>query len=240
MTAQRTYAPVTQVLVDEKTQDELGQDGLSLAGARMWLGDCQSCNRPLSPDDPPSLVAATFGPWVEMSLHHPDCRHPQWCDRFIIEVENTSTYVFMPFTLPMPEVAPWPIPHLLINPTVERVRLVRTGRDAAAPWQVRRPIESGFRSTSETTVGQPHPDAEVYVRRAAPSSIEVLVGGVDRWRCDLDESSMGLIDTAGGMLILAGNSISPSYLDDPEFMNAYLKAAASNDLLDAAWAPLVT
>lgn len=237
-----SYPPVAAALADDQTRSRLGTAGTNLALSHMWLGDCQSCGRRLPADEPPALIAADYGPFVELSLHHPSCRDAAWCDRFIIESEGTNSYLYRPIDLTRSTISPHPQVALLLNPTIERVRLTRDSGDPASPWRLDRPIEPGFGPLNKVTPHAPGDDGPpAVVRRSAthPTVVDVWVRDHKYWACDLGVSGMTQTRRMGGLVLVLSNAISPDALDDLDAIYQFMARAWREDIADAAWAPLV-
>lgn len=236
------YPPVAHALAGDQTRNRLGTAGMSLALRHLWLGDCQTCGRRLPADEPPALVAADYGPFVELSLHHRACRDAAWCDRFIIESEGTSSYLYRPIDLIRSTISPYPQAALLLNPTVERVRLTRDSGDPASPWRLDRPIQPGFGPLSQVNPHAPGDDVpRAVVRRSAthPTVVDVWVRDHKYWECDLGVSGMTQARQMGGLVLVLSNAISPHVLDGLDAIYEFMDRAWREDIADAAWAPLV-
>lgn len=246
MTTAPTYPPLTAVLADENTRHKLGRDGLLLAAAHMWMGDCQTCGKPLFPADPPVLVASVYTAYVEMSLHHQSCRHPSWCDSIIVEFQGTKSYVYRPLMVNLPNIKAWPVEALLVNPSVERVRLVRDNdandsNDSSPRWRLYRPIEKGFICLDKSVSLPENNPAGIHVREAdGEDCVEVTVRGTLSWECEIGLIGMRKIRTSGGVLVLVSNLINPGSLNDYQSIESFLQYALQHTLLDAAWAPLAS
>lgn len=233
----RPYLRPQQVLVDDRTHSELGPDGVAMALAHLWLGDCQTCNRPLGAE-PPSLIVADYGAHVEGSLHHGHCRSPAWNDRIILEVEGTASFLYRPFTTlhRQPDGTAAQIAAVLVNPAVERVMLARDG----GVWRLRRHTDFGFARFDRTAPLRRHPDAVARSFGHGTGShhdvLDVYLGGERQWRFALGRDAMSAVREHRGLMILASQAVDPDACRDAEHMSDHLRDLVGRDVLDAVWA----
>lgn len=236
-------APVTRVLADDRTRRELGASGLRLVTSHIWLGDCQSCGRALAPAEVPSLVAADYRGYVEFSLHHLSCRTPAWCERFIVDFRATNSYSYKTVVAMLPHFPDAPRMVLLVNPSVERVRLTRDADGPPGRWRTLRPIVEGFRPIEQLAArasgGELYgPKATALIDDSPQASVEVTVKDTASWVCSLNEHGVEIVRSTGGVVVLVSNLVSPSVLVELDAIDRFLRGALAGDLVDAAWVPL--
>lgn len=127
---------VEKVLISERSTSELGDEGLRDLLACLWPVDCQTCGRFLG-QEPPALCVDDSMAFATASLHHPDCRAPQWNDSGMITSSGIEAITWTAGTLVFGLVRegkaePWPM--MVINPGLENVVLER---DKDGDWRVR-------------------------------------------------------------------------------------------------------
>lgn len=71
--------PLTGLVIDPRTVDELSPQVVDELRTQMHPGDCQTCNGPLSGEDP-SLVVDSSGTSAQVTLHHPRCQPSAYRD----------------------------------------------------------------------------------------------------------------------------------------------------------------
>jgi len=75
---------VTEVMVNEKVHQKLGEEGLRDLTACLWAVDCQTCGGFLG-NDPPVLCVDDMMVYAVATIHHQRCRIPNWNDSGAIQ-----------------------------------------------------------------------------------------------------------------------------------------------------------
>lgn len=232
------FPRAVEVIADARTLDQLGQRGAAFVTGHLWVGDCQTCGRALG-ERTPSLVAQDYGPYVEFSLNHLDCRGPQWADRVLFDFGHTMTYLYRPITIPLPDTRAAtmrPVATVLMNPGIERVRMTREPRGT---WTLYRRRHDGFLPMQGAPYLYDNRHARVTARPRTEGSdqttVEVVLGGEVEWTFGLGTIAMRRMAECGGMLLVLSSAINPASLDNLDDITLTLRDITANDTADALW-----
>jgi hypothetical protein len=207
---------VTEVVVSEVIRQKLGDDGLSDLAACLWAVDCQTCGRLLG-DDPPVLCVDDLTVFAVASLHHQQCRTPEWNDSMVIRAGSgdylsfVARMVLLPLASEDGEEELWPM--LVVNPGLECVPLERA-RDGK--WRAgANPEFAGaglVRPGPELRLGEP---VEGAVARVMDSSVTVVlqVPPFAVYEAPADERILDCARARGGVLIGVTQKLHPGNFD---------------------------
>jgi hypothetical protein len=121
------------ILISADTRARLGGAEIAEVMASLWPVDCQSCGLPLGAAAT-VLAVDQAGPAAWASLHHRRCREPGWEDPPVIDLTaGNQTYrsrlVLTPgCDLDLPAPPGQILPVMIVNPSLECVRLRQAGR----------------------------------------------------------------------------------------------------------------
>ena len=124
------YVALARLRADPFTRSELSRQGLEELSQNLWSGRCQTCGRELG-EDAPTVVLVEDGDAVDGSLHHGACQRPRWI-RSGGGLDLSAGYLTVASSMTMAPFGdagrdPFRLV-LLINPALERIRLLRTTR----------------------------------------------------------------------------------------------------------------
>ena len=116
-----------------ETRARLGRIGLEAVSRNLWAADCQTCGSPLGLDSP-SLIVLDYLVAVDASLHHPECRQPEWSQTAVVSSQPLLTFTTRMMLIPsMMGGRRVDRPTFLVNPSLESVTL---WRDSSGGYRV--------------------------------------------------------------------------------------------------------
>ena len=213
---------VEELVVDETLESMLGRNGLGEVADALWAEDCQTrgCGRPLG-SAPPSLCVDVLGDdRIVASLHHQGCRDPGWkvWPPSIIPFYAGMTHVWT-LGLVSAQVTGRRvlIPVLVINPSLEQVRL---RQEAGGRWCVAFPpefVQAGLCTAADgggIIVGRPVAGAGVQFRGAAMASLVLGSYPDPRFELEMDQDQLAAIRRLNGVLVVVSHVVHPGLLRD--------------------------
>jgi len=177
------------MLLSPDVQDKLGREGLAELAASLWPVDCQTCGRPLG-SAPPALCVDDIGPFARASLHHQQCRAPEWNEGVITGsggafVTYRTRLVMLPLSSGTGHDS---LPTMLVNPSLESVFL----HPVDGTWRPQLPLEF-----AQAGMVPPGPQLRLYqpirgvTARLTNDAITVTMpppAATDVYECELAES----------------------------------------------------
>jgi hypothetical protein len=202
-----------QMLLSPDIQDKLGRDGLAELAASLWPVDCQTCGRPLGPA-PPALCVDDFGVFAGASLHHKQCRTPEWNQGVITGpggafVSHRSRLVMLPLSGGTSQDN---LPTMLVNPSLESVFI----HPADGTWRPQLPLEF-----AQAGMVPPGPQLRLFqpiagvTARLTTNAITVTMPPPaisDVYECELTESDTSFyreVSSKRGIMLAATNAADP-------------------------------
>lgn len=197
---------VPEFLTDQRTRDTLGEDGLTALADSLYLGDCQTCNSPLS-GEPPSLLVDAMEGGIVASLHHLRCRRPCRNDSgLVVTVTDTASWYAVAVSWPNPGSRSGIAAALLVNPSLERVTMTKLDDT----WV----IDPGARVPGLT---RPDPDGITatplpwLTARVSADSVAVSVGLAGQvYHSGPTEEIREAVRRNGGLLLVLTHALDPT------------------------------
>lgn len=227
---------IPEFLTDQRTRDTLGEDGLTALADSLYLGDCQTCNSPLSSESPSLWVDAMNG-GIVASLHHLRCRPACWNDSgLIVTVTDTASWRAVAVSWPNPGSRSGTVAALLVNPSLEQVTMTKL--DSA--WV----IDPGARVPG---LARPDPDRITATQlprvtaRLSADSVVVSVGLAGQvYRSGSTEEIREAMRRNGGLLLVLTHALDPAVGVTEENLPRLLPWLLSPDRAMTGWAALRT
>lgn len=224
---------VTELLVNEKVREKLGEDGLRDVTACLWAVDCQTCGGFLG-TDPPVLCVDDMMVFAVASLHHQRCRIPDWNDSGMLQgvsadhLSFITRMVSLPFLSEDGREVQWPM--MLVNPGLESVSLKP---DASGQWRMHADAELA-------TAGLVHPSSgfalgvpiEGVIARIMNESIAVTleVAPFSSYEAPADSQTLECARARGGVLLGVTHALHPG-----DFTKEDLQGALADPRTLAGW-----
>lgn len=244
---------VAKVRLNAQIARNLGQATINEMCRRLYALDCQVCGRRLGPDRPGVSVDA-FGTEERPAegttawLHHMGCKRPGWHDCASVEdvtmprhqYLSSRTFSMVLSHSPFPDVVD-PVPIVMVNPSMEAVRLCRTG---SARWRV--DTEGIFRESfamARGSVGSLLPVVKSGVlerTRMRPDngvSFRLRVGG-QAWPVSAPRRVAEVILAQRGAAVLVTAAMDPHSVQGDGFSAHDLVAFIASGECAMGWTPL--
>lgn len=224
---------VEAMMVDDKTREILGREGLEELALSMWAVDCQTCGGYLGEETPVLYVDDSYQ-WAHATLHHQSCRTPAWNDTSVHWNSPGDHISFITVLLMLPVTDGRDkhlVPMMLINPGLEHVILERDEKES---WHVRPP--AFFRAaglcplgSGGTSIGKPIEGVTAFISSA---SIAVVFSDMlqTTYEAPADEEFVSAARGSGGLLVGVTHALHPGEIT----RDTLLGAMASGKIL-AGW-----
>lgn len=228
---------VGEVLISREIKDHLGDSGVTEVTGWLWAVDCQTCGRPLD-SDPPALCVDDMVAFAAASLHHEECRPPEWGQGPFVGLGNADHVTHRTRLVMLPvsgENSPAAIPVMLVNPSMELVILAQVdGR-----WHPQ--FNAAFTGVGMVPPGpqlrlyHPLPDAAAKLTRTGVTAGMPPASPTGSYECNIAEGEpfRGAIADEGGLLLAITHAVDPFAGDFARQFAAALQAG----LMLFGWIP---
>ncbi|GAA2098485.1 hypothetical protein [Actinomadura alba] len=216
---------LTEVLIDQATRDNLGEQLAEVAGS-LWAHHCQTCGKPLG-DVPPALLVNDIGRFAFAALHHPTCKQARWNNRDVIWFNWHAFSTWTAFTSVMPfrygdKIEQWPM--FLLNPSLEAIALKRD--DERRTWHPR--FDTRFFTAGMAPPGGrfsrhiPLPGVKAVLSHDS-ITVRVQADFVDEYQIEAHLDVLERADDLQGVYFVVTHALNPARFTVEEFL-AMMKA----------------
>ena len=230
---------VDRMLISPAVRDKLGDRGVTEVGSWLWAVDCQTCGRPLG-SRPPALCVDDMIAFAAASLHHEECRAPQWGQGPFTGLGGSDRVTHRSRLIMLPtggEGSSRAIPVMVVNPTMELVMLGQ----ADGRWRPQ--YHATFTAAAMVPPGpqlhiyRPLPGTSARLTRTAVTVTMPPPAATDHYECGLgqgDEPIHRAIAGEGGVLLAVTHAVDPHAGD---FARQFAAALRGGRML-CGWIPL--
>ena len=225
---------VSELAINDKIRDMLGETGLRDLSMSLWAVDCQTCGGFLG-EEVPALCVDDYTIFAHATLHHQSCRAPQWNDSGGIIAPSGDHISYLTRMLMLPFVVDGrkqTRTAMLINPGLEAVILEP---DENQQWRVRLNngfTEAGLLPAGKANFAEPAKGATAFVSNTSIAvTFESARFGV--YEAPAEPQFRDRAHAFGGIVVCVTHVLHPGKFDKEDFG----RALASGQIL-TGWVPL--
>ncbi len=223
--------PVDEILVNDRTKAELGENGVADLQRRFGPGDCLACERPLR--RAVSVVVDEFYSLTTASAYHPQCHSPAWIDSGPSFHPKGQAVTYKCRFFPGPDLlSRMPhkkIPWFLVHPSLEILGLKPAKPTGWISNDLDLYINRGF---SNDVYSTPLSDVTDWVQVSLHHNRIGIATAAQHWSCRSDEETLACFKRMRGVAVAVTTFIDPSSNID----GRAIKAAVDSGECAIGWA----